>query len=674
MRDISRTGREKCRKKCMNKSEPSTRLAFFIFLIEKIYIMCYNVNDMTIPKGDTMKKTAFILIVVMLFLNLVSCNIIGGNKEDNNGLQIPPEDSSETPDNPDTPENPDIPETPDDPNTDPGEEDNENVNEHLILVNSIDGLNEEIMINISIVEGFAYNIYYCHEDETEYSKLDENLIIEKKDNLECYILGIKKGNYRVKVEAESATRYASKTFDNIYVESQDRSGYAHFGYSDGIGAYNNDGTVKEGTVILYVTNENKNTITMTINGTEYVGLVDIMQKLYQCDTPVLIRVIGKITTNQWNYKNVEPRLVDGSNATDDFFENTFSTEYGENLANLKVRYTDKKDGKTYTYRTTPEGLGEVRVSGSGTSTTTYKGSSFPRLLGKTVYDDDSFINVIEVQAASNVTIEGVGSDAEFFQFGVGFEECQSIEVKNLTFTNYPEDALNFMVDSDKGVEAFGNYWVHNNTFNAGYNAWDITGERDKYAGDGTIDMAFVHNVSISYNFFNGCRKTMLVGNADSSRCMNISIHHNYFYKVGSRIPLVRNTNVHSFNNYFDGCSTCASVRVSSYLFSEANYYKSCSKPIDINGGVAKSYGDIFVSSNVGNATIVTTRGEIVSNNCKPDKKTDYSRFDTDATLFYYDAEQGVTIADYLLSAEDVSDFVIKYAGAGVKAQLSASKE
>ena len=83
----------------------------------------------------------------------------------------------------------------------------------------------------------------------------------------------------------------------------------------------------------------------------------------------------------------------------------------------------------------------------------------------------------------------------------------------------------------------------------------------------------------------------------------------------------------------------------------------------------KSYGDIFVSSNSGNAVIATSRDQAISNNCKPDTKTDYSKFDTDPTLFYYDAEKGTTIADYLLAAEDVPAFVLKYAGAGVKNKL-----
>ena len=635
-----------------------------------------------------MKKTALVLLTILVLCAFVSCDVIGGiinpdtdsganntggndNGDGNGGDNTTDEPGDEPADDP-----ADNPGGDDKPTDIPGEGEEgdqpkpeQDYNASLISVAAIKGLNEQIYLSINPTEGFSYKIYYKNTDDEDYSRLDEELMIDSDGKIECFILGLKKSVYRIKIEAESEYELAIKHYDGIEVAAQDRSGYAHFGYDEGIGAYNNDGTVKDGTTILYVTNENKNTITMTINGTEYVGLVDIMQKLYQVDNPVLIRVIGKITTNQWNYKNVEPRLVDGSNATDDFFDNTFSNEYGENLVGLKVRYTDKKEGKTYTYRTTADGLGEVRVSGSGISTTYYKGSSFPKLVGKAVYDDDSFINVIEVQAAKNITIEGVGREAELFQFGIGFEECQSIEVKNLTFTNYPEDALNFMVGSDKGVTAYGNYWIHNNTFNAGYNAWDITGERDKYAGDGSIDMAFVHNVSVAYNSFDNCKKTMLVGNSDSSRCMNISIHHNYFYRVGSRIPLCRNTNVHSFNNYFDSCSTAASVRVSSFLFSEANYYKSCSKPIDVSGGAAKSYGDIFVSSNSGSAVIATSRDQVISNSCKPDMTTNYSKFDTDSTLFYYDAELGTTIADYLLAAEDVPDFVLNYAGAGVMVKL-----
>ncbi len=626
-----------------------------------------------------MKKIAFLLVLIMAIMSFASCEFLpdglfGDNQGENDDNKVDGGDDEDIDGEDDKDDSGEEDNTDNEGgNADGGSNDKEDPeadkNAALVDLITLDGLNEQIFGELTAFDGYEYKIFYKKSGESEYTMLESELIFRTLGKLEFYILGISAGKYDIKIEAESGTSVARRTIKDIEVAAQDRSGYAHFGYADGIGAYNNDGTVKDGTTVLYVTNENKNTITMTIAGTEYVGLVDILQKQYLSDTPLLVRIIGKITTNQWNYKNVAPRLTDGSNWDDSFFENTFSNEYGENLVGLKVRYTDKCSGKTYTYRTTAEGLGPVRESGSGRSTTTYKGSDFPTLYGKTVYDDDSFINVIEVQAASNITIEGVGEGAEFFQFGIGFEECNSIEVKNLTFTNYPEDALNFMVDSDKGVKAYGNYWIHNNTFNKGYNAWDVTGERDKYAGDGSIDMAFVHNVTLSYNKFDHCKKTMLVGNADSSRCMNITIHHNYFDSVGSRLPLVRNSNVHSYNNYFANCSSCASVRVNSYIFSEANYYLNCNKPFDIQSGAVKSYGDIFLSSSAGSETIATSRDQQVSNSCKPDGSTNYSGFDTDPSLFYYDAERGITDADYLIDAEDVKDFVERYAGAGVLKKL-----
>ena len=429
-----------------------------------------------------MKKIALVLILTVAILSLASCDVIfpdgfpwEDQVEDNNpgGEGSEGENTENTPGDSENGEN-----IGDEENNDQKPEDKEDpdkdINAGLVDIVDLHGVNEQIYGNLTAIDGYDYSVYYKKSADSEYVQLDSELVMRKVGSVKFYILGISAGTYDVKIEANNGSSVLRKTVRDIVVAEQDRSGYAHFGYDEGVGAYNNDGTVKDGAVILYVTNENKNTVTMTINGTEYVGLVDILQKQYLSDVPLIIRVVGKITTNQWNYKNVAPRLTDGSNWDETFFENTFSTEYGENLVGLKVRYTDKCAGKTYTYRTTKDGLGEVRVGGSGISTTTYKGSDFPAIKGKTVYDDDSMINVIEVQAASNITIEGVGSDAEFFQFGIGFEECNSIEIKNITFTDYPEDALNFMGKDD--LTKSGNYWVHNNTFNNGYNAWDITGE------------------------------------------------------------------------------------------------------------------------------------------------------------------------------------------------------
>ncbi len=531
---------------------------------------------------------------------------------------------------------------------------------------SVEGSNE--MIAVTLDDTYNYDVYYKKTSDDDYSKLDNQLIIEANGETKCYILGISAGKYEVKIDfmGKATEDMGHFVAHNISVSAQDRSGYAHFNANEGVGAYNSDGTVKEGAKIIYVTNETKNTVTCEINGETYTGLVNILQAQYKSSTPMLVRIIGKITTNQWNYKNVEPRLADNSNATSDFFENTFSNEYGENLANLIVKVNCKGgDPKTYNYKTTPTGLTDARITGTSSSTTTYKGSDFSSLKGKTVYDDDSYYNMLEVKGSSNITIEGVGTDAEIFQFGISFEECNNIEIKNLTFTDYPEDALNFLGGDRSDLGSFNRYWVHSCTFNRGYNAWDISGERDKYAGDGTIDFNNVSYVTVAYNKFDNPKKTMLFGSSDSQACMNMTVHHNYFYKVESRLPLGRHTNVHAYNNYYEECGNCADLRAGSYIFSENNYFDSTSKPFILSSSYAKSFGDIFVDGGNPNANIVSSRAETVTSTCKPDGSTDMSNFDTKASVFYYDSTNKKSDVSLMLDAEDVPAFVKDHAGAGM---------
>ena len=539
------------------------------------------------------------------------------------------------------------------------------------FVKEVKASNEQIVVTIDKKYALEYEVYYKKATDDEYTKLDSNLMLENDGIINAYILGISAGIYEVEVKAIGLGSNVAK---DISVSAQDRSGYAHFNATEGVGAYNNDGTVKEGTKIIYVTNENKNTVTCTINGTEYVGLVNILQAQYKSDTPMLVRIIGKITTNQWNYKNVEPRLADNSNATSDFFENTFSNEYGENLANLIVKINNKgSEPATYNYKTTPEGLTDVRVTGTSSSTTSYKGSDFPTFSGKSVYDDDSYYNMLEVKGSKNITIEGIGTDAEIFQFGISFEESSNIEIKNLTFTDYPEDALNFLGGDRSDLAKHSRYWVHNCTFNRGYNAWDISGERDKYAGDGSIDFNNVSNLTLAYNYFNNPKKTMLFGSSDSQACMNMTMHHNYFYKVESRIPLGRNVNIHSYNNYFDQCKNVSDLRKNSYLFSENNHFYDTSKPFINSASYIKSFGDKFESSKNENATIVTDRAKTLSGTCKPDGSTNIMNFDTNSELFYYDSVNKKSDVSIMLDADDVYTFVLKHAGAGKFGNLNLEK-
>lgn len=524
--------------------------------------------------------------------------------------------------------------------------------------------NELIQLVFRPLESTEFEVLYKQEQQTEYGKVASELIsISEEGNYVCRIFGISAGNYEVLIKGSNTEGSFEKKLEDLTVSPLDRSGYAHFGNKEGIGAYNDDGTVKENTKIFYVTNDNKNTITATFGNKTYTGLVAILQNAKYSTTPLLIRISGKITTNQYEYKEVVPRLTDNSNLSEDHFENTFSTEYGENLVGLRVSLKDAKAGKQYNYVTTRNGISHQNTSTNSTGTTTYNKSTYPKLKGKTVYDDDMNINSISIKGAKNITLEGITPDAEIFQFGFSFSDCNSIEVKNLKFSQYTEDAVAFYCSDANGFKKYSGFWVHHCDFYSGLNNWDLTGEQDKYKGDGSVDCNQVSNITVSYCNFIDTGKTCLVASNDSSKCKNLTHHHNYYYSGDARLPFARGTNIHMYNNYYDSCGEAVRLRMSCYGFSEKNYFYNCNKAQIVNDDTSaiKSFWDMFVSCSKVQSVKVTDREANVKNSCKMGE-VDYSSFDSNRELFYYDTENTCSDVSIMISPENLKTFLESYAG------------
>ncbi|MBR2253933.1 MAG: pectate lyase, partial [Prevotella sp.] len=88
------------------------------------------------------------------------------------------------------------------------------------------------------------------------------------------------------------------TATNLVVKNVNRDGYAHYNATEGIGAYNNDGTLKDGARVLYITKDNAKTVTLSMkvdkNEEVRTGIQDIIQA-YEKGTetrPLAIRIIG----------------------------------------------------------------------------------------------------------------------------------------------------------------------------------------------------------------------------------------------------------------------------------------------------------------------------------------------------------------------------------------------
>lgn len=84
---------------------------------------------------------------------------------------------------------------------------------------------------------------------------------------------------------------------NVFTaKAHDRGGFAHLNYTKGIGAYNDNGTLKAGAKVVYVTAENAKTVTCEVDGKTFTGLQGIMdgRNGKYGTTPVAVRIIGMI--------------------------------------------------------------------------------------------------------------------------------------------------------------------------------------------------------------------------------------------------------------------------------------------------------------------------------------------------------------------------------------------
>ena len=151
----------------------------------------------------------------------------------------------------------------------------------------------------------GYNVYVKSASATDaaYVQLDDELIRKYPSYMRADALGLRAGDYVMKVVPvvngkENAS--AAIVSNTMTVSAYDRSGFTFSSSSpakNGVGAYNNDGTLKSGASVLYVTEANKNTVKMKIGNTEYTGVAAITQAIKTKNNcqPVAIRIIGQVT-------------------------------------------------------------------------------------------------------------------------------------------------------------------------------------------------------------------------------------------------------------------------------------------------------------------------------------------------------------------------------------------
>ena len=173
----------------------------------------------------------------------------------------------------------------------------------VIQITEAKGWQESAYLKWAPFEGASsYNVY------VDDKKIDAQLVRQYKSYYRADVLGLKEGTYSVKVvpvNAEGTEIAGANTASNLVVQSYNREGFAHFKYA-GVGAYNNDGTLKAGAKVLYITAKTAKTVSTTVNTGKLetiTGLQSIINAYSKGKdkTPIAFRIIGKVNLSDLDH-------------------------------------------------------------------------------------------------------------------------------------------------------------------------------------------------------------------------------------------------------------------------------------------------------------------------------------------------------------------------------------
>jgi pectate lyase len=203
------------------------------------------------------------------------------------------------------------------------------------------------------------------------------------------------------------------------------------------------------------------------------------------------------------------------------------------------------------YNTTTGGNGGTEITVSSLSeleafAKKRENNSTPEILyiiGKIEADPSQ---VITIKHGANLSIIGLGYDAELYGVGLKIWDYNNVIVQNLIIHEvfYPDDAL--------CIEECHHVWIDHNELHS-KNGPHIG--MDTY--DGLLDIKKGSRyITVSWNYLHDHMKCMLIGHTDNAsqreedQNIRITIHHNIFENTNGRNPSLRWGAAHIFNNLY----------------------------------------------------------------------------------------------------------------------------
>ena len=155
----------------------------------------------------------------------------------------------------------------------------------------------------------GYSVFYKASDASDWTKVDNELVRNYGSYGRADMVGLAAGTYKFKVVpvGSNGEDEAQASESELFTATAyDRAGFAHQGVSNGVGAYKNDGTLKDGARVVYIYANNAKTVKCKVitdskkgTTTECVGWQTILDTYMKGKDstfllPITFRIIGTV--------------------------------------------------------------------------------------------------------------------------------------------------------------------------------------------------------------------------------------------------------------------------------------------------------------------------------------------------------------------------------------------
>jgi pectate lyase len=168
-----------------------------------------------------------------------------------------------------------------------------------VVIKEVKGWQESAYAKWNLLDGASdYHVYIKGGIYNDYTQIDKELVRLYSTYGRADIVGLKAGSYQIRIiPIINGNEDASKAANSspLEITNYDRSGFAFLKYS-GVGAYKDDGTLKDNAVVVYVNSNNAKTVTAKLSSGTFTGLQAILTAYQKGNVtnPLDIRILGLI--------------------------------------------------------------------------------------------------------------------------------------------------------------------------------------------------------------------------------------------------------------------------------------------------------------------------------------------------------------------------------------------